>query len=390
MARITQQKKGNGGGNDNKKTLLTVSAIVLVGLIGYFIWQSMPKSKSWDGLQDTVIKVNDDGSLELNNGMHVNLLGDAIDSKGVEWMRNNLVGKAVTLTANSDDTQKTYTDASKTTVRAYVTVTGGNDYSKLNRYLLASGMATLSTEYCSDSLQAFRSVIAKDESDKKDETGKNEPDTTHTGKPMTQQELFNHMAPATFLIATPDGGGTGFFINENGVALTNYHVVKGYVNSPESCKVFLSDKNGNINEDRDRPILRNIKWDRQHDWCICVISLDPGEKSHYLDLSKVQARRGDDVCVLGHTRGITNTFTKGIISNIHDEAGAIQFTAEINHGNSGGPVCNMWGEVVGISTLMMSDENGNVATGNINVGVDIMLLRKVLDELDDVPFYGGK
>lgn len=385
MARRTQINRTGGGGNDNKP-LLIVAAIILVGAIGYFIWQSMPKSKSWDGLEDTVVKVSDDGSLELNNGMHVNLLGVGIDSEGVKWMKENLVGKRVRLTANSDDTQKSYTDASKANVRAYVTVTDGSgDYAKLNRYLLSSKKATLNTDYCNDSLQAFRTALESI----KDSIAKPGPNP-RPDEPMTQQELFDYMAPATFLISTPESGGTGFFINENGVALTNYHVVKGYMNHPERMKVFLSDKNGDINADRDRPVLRVIKWDKSHDWCICVISLDPGEKSHYLNLSKTQARRGDDVCVLGHTQGITNTFTKGIVSNIHDDAGAIQFTAEINHGNSGGPVCNMWGEVVGISTMMMSDDEGNVATGNINIGIDIMLLRKVLDELDDVPTYGGK
>ncbi len=387
MARTIQNKKG-GRGNNNNKPLLIVIAVAVIAAIGYFIWQSMPKSKSWDGMEEVVVKVNDDGILELNNGIKVKLLGNDINRIGVDWMKDNLIGKSVRLTANSTDTMKSYTDAGKTQVGAYVTVIGGNDYTKLNRYLLTTGKANLNTEYCSDSLQAFRAAISPDQEDRNNPTASN--DTIHTGKPLSQQELFDHMAPATFLIATPESAGTGFFINENGVALTNYHVIQGYENRPESCKVFLSDKKGDINQDRDRPILRNIKWSRNQDWCICVISLDPGEKSHYLNLSKTQARRGDDVCVLGHTRGITNTFTKGIISNIHEDAGAIQFTAEINHGNSGGPVCNMWGDVVGISTMMMGDGEGNVATGNINMGVDITLLRKVLDELDDVPTYGGK
>lgn len=389
MARNNSQPlKRRGGGNDNKKTLIIVAAIAVLALLGYFIYKSLlPSAKSWDGQVFQVSEVNEDGSIVLTNGMTVDLLGVSANNEGKNWMRTNLVGKSVILTANSNDTQKTYSDATKTRVKAYVTVDGSQEYTKLNRYLLSKEYASFSPNFCSDSATVFKQIA--EGGIKPGESG-SVGGTTPTGKLMTKQELFDYMAPATFLISTPSGGGTGFFINEKGVALTNYHVLKGYVTHPEYCKVFLSDKKGNINEDRDRPILRNIKWDSDQDWCICVISLDPGEYSHYLNLAKQQARRGDDVAVLGHTQGIPNTFSTGIISNIHDEAGVIQFTAEINHGNSGGPVCNMYGDVVGIATAMLGRSDGTAETGNINWGVDIMKIREVLDELDDVPNYGGK
>ena len=368
----------------NKKPLIIAVIVVILAGIAWYSYKTMFPNQHHLPYDGVVQSVDQNGMLILKNGLKVQLLGITANNKTIEFLNDNVIGKNVHLIADSHDTKPYFTHASTDLVRAYVTVTENMEYTKLNGYLLRKQLATLNVGYCQDSIAAYGSYV-----NYKDTLGV-EPATPLPDGPFTKQTLFKYMAPATFLIQTESEQGTsigtGFFINENGLALTNYHVLAGALMG----RVFLCDEKGNITADRDRNILRVVQYSSKYDWCIFVVSLDPGEKSHYLKLARLRPERGVDVGVVGNPKGLLATYTTGQVTNIHEEAGKIQIDASMTQGNSGGPICNFNGEVVGIAQSVAGNPDGSNATGNLNFGTDIMIVRNALDQLKDVKTYGGK
>lgn len=368
----------------NKKPLVIAAIVVVLAAIAWYSYKTMVPNKHSLPYDGVVKEIDQNGTLILKNGLKVQILGVTADNRTVEFLNANVKGKNVHIIADSHDTKPYFTHASKDLVRAYVTVVDNVPYAKLNGYLLRNQLATLNDGYCQDSIAAYRSYV-----NYKD-TSVIEPSTTVPDESFTKQTLFKYMAPATFLIQTESEQGTsigtGFFINENGLALTNYHVLAG----ASMGRVFLCDEKGNITADRDRNILRVVQYSSKYDWCIFVVALDPGEKSHYLKLARQRPERGVDVGVVGNPRGLLATYTTGQVTNIHEEAGKIQIDASMTQGNSGGPICNFNGEVVGIAQSVAGNSDGSNATGNLNFGTDIMIVRNALNQLKDVKTYGGK
>ena len=154
--------------------------------------------------------------------------------------------------------------------------------------------------------------------------------------------------------------GTGFFYDAKGDIVTNDHVVAG----ASSVSVKLSDgstyKATVVGEDADTDLA--------------VIHVNaPASKLVPLSLgdsSKVAV--GDGVVAIGNPFGLDDTVTSGIVSAINREItspdnapieGAIQTDAAINHGNSGGPLLNLKGQVIGITSQIQSDSGGNDGVG---------------------------
>ena len=86
---------------------------------------------------------------------------------------------------------------------------------------------------------------------------------------------------------------------------------------------------------------------------------------HPFKISKVVPEIGEDVFSIGNPRGLESTLSKGIVSAIRANNSLIQMTTEITHGSSGGPLLNMKGEVVGITSAGLGEANLNFAV-NIN------------------------
>jgi propanol-preferring alcohol dehydrogenase len=150
--------------------------------------------------------------------------------------------------------------------------------------------------------------------------------------------------------------GSGFIIDPSGVILTNYHVIDG----ANDVHVKLSDGtvvSGRIIATAARIDLALVKVDTQH----------PLTVVHWGDSDKVQI--GDPVFAIGNALGIGLSVTSGIVSalnrNIMDTPfdDFIQTDAAINHGNSGGPLFNRQGEVIGVDTAIISPTTGSVGLG---------------------------
>ena len=293
------------------------------------------------------------------------------------------------LLADGSNQKPYYTNAEKETVSAYVHTVGASTFSNVNGYMIHEKQAGFLNAYCNDSAKIFAEYA-------KGESPIPVPGVTSGSNSyslLSEIELGKKMTEATFLIVgnTSEGQsiGTGFFINKNGLALTNYHVLAHRAN----YTIFVSDEEGHITQDRDRSIARLITANKSLDYAIFMVSLDNGEEVPYLDLAKERPERGTRVGVVGNPATDSGvflaTFTTGQISALRENSGEIQFNASITNGNSGGPVCDYYGRVVGIAKSV-AVKNGQQNAANLNFGVDIQLVRKELDELKDVKTYGGK
>jgi putative serine protease PepD len=154
--------------------------------------------------------------------------------------------------------------------------------------------------------------------------------------------------------------GTGFVYDTKGDIVTNDHVVNG----ANSLTVKFSD--GSTAK------ATIVGEDPSTDIAVIHVNAD-ASKLHPLTLGDSStAQIGDGVVAIGNPFGLDDTVTSGIVSALNREItspnnspieGAIQTDAAINHGNSGGPLFNMSGEVIGITSQIQSDSGGNDGVG---------------------------
>jgi S1-C subfamily serine protease len=147
--------------------------------------------------------------------------------------------------------------------------------------------------------------------------------------------------------------GSGFLINDDGYILTNFHVISG----SSRIEVTLSDQK--------QYIAKALDTDRSDDLALVKISLK--NKQSYLRLGDSDHLQvGQKVLAIGNPFGLEGTLTTGVVSSIgraiHGEdnqqlEGMIQTDAAINGGNSGGPLLNSSGDVIGINTAILGKTN---------------------------------
>ena len=166
--------------------------------------------------------------------------------------------------------------------------------------------------------------------------------------------------------------GSGFIIRDDGVILTNNHVVE----NAKEITVTLTDKR----EFSAKVLGRDPKTD------LAVLKIEPKGNLPAAKLGDSDALQvGDWVMAIGNPFGLSNTVTAGIVSAKGRAIGAgpyddfIQTDAPINPGNSGGPLFNEQGEVVGINSAIFSQSGGNIGIG---FAVPINLAKQLLPELE--------
>ena len=179
-----------------------------------------------------------------------------------------------------------------------------------------------------------------------------------------------------FYNAVPvEGAGSGFVIDSAGHILTNYHVVE----NARTIEVTLGDQT--------RYKATYIGADQRND--IALIKIDaPGKKLAALPLGDSRNLQvGQRVLAIGNPFGFQSTLTTGVVSALGrtvqtsdttfiDEA--IQTDAAINRGNSGGPLMNSHGEVIGINSAIYTPSG---TTAGIGFAIPINTARRVADDL---------
>jgi S1-C subfamily serine protease len=202
---------------------------------------------------------------------------------------------------------------------------------------------------------------------------------------MSVQEIYRRAGPGVVQIsALTDVGnqqqalGSGFVIDKAGHIVTNYHVVQ----NGREIRVSFSGRDDSV-------AARVVGTDPSSDIAVLAVDL-PASALTPLPLGDSDSVEvGDAVVAIGNPFGLDRTVTSGIVSAIQREIIApngfpidhvIQTDAAINHGNSGGPLLDENGEVIGVNSQI---ETGGYAEGNVGVGfaVPINTVKDVASQL---------
>jgi S1-C subfamily serine protease len=169
--------------------------------------------------------------------------------------------------------------------------------------------------------------------------------------------------------------GSGFVIDKSGHVVTNYHVVEG------ASKVEVGFSGGEMS-------ATVVGTDPSTDLAVLRIKRVEGRALRPLDLGDSDSVNvGDAVVAIGNPFGLERTVTAGIVSAIQREITApngfaidkvIQTDAAINHGNSGGPLLNADGKVIGVNSQIETESGGNVGIG---FAVPINTVKDVVSQL---------
>src|SRR5229473_2921336 len=219
-------------------------------------------------------------------------------------------------------------------------------------------------------------------------TGISQRDATLTNDESINVRIYRQASPAVANILTKateydffmdpvpvEGAGSGFMIDPRGYILTNYHVVEG----AQSIEVVLGDQT--------HFPAKFIGADQRND--VALLKIDPKGK-HLVALSlgdsgKLQV--GQKVLAIGNPFGFQSTLTTGVVSALGrtvqtsqttfiDEA--IQTDAAINRGNSGGPLINTHGEVIGINSAIYTPSG---TTAGIGFAIPINTAKNIANDL---------
>jgi len=193
--------------------------------------------------------------------------------------------------------------------------------------------------------------------------------------PDSLPALITQVMPSVVTVegssSTGSSVGSGFVIADNGYILTNEHVISGMAD--DSLKVTMSDAS--------TAAATVVGRDPESDLAVLKINRDNLRAVDFADSDTVAV--GDGVVAIGSPLALPGTVTTGIVSALdrtietQDAHGvqryyaAIQTDAAINRGNSGGPLFDMNGRVIGVNSVIKSTAEGDADAGNIGIAFAI-------------------
>ena len=199
------------------------------------------------------------------------------------------------------------------------------------------------------------------------------------GPVLTIQEVYAQVNPSVVTVIAQlgeDGAsvGTGVIFTSDGYILTNYHVLEGGID----CTVALST--GHSYE------ARYVAGDAENDLAVLKVDLTGLPAAEFGDSEELVV--GDTVYAIGNPLGyeLRGTLTDGIVSAINRDVwvdgrtmNLIQTNAALNTGNSGGPLINVYGQVVGINTIKMTSSYSNVE--GLGFAIPSATIRSLVNDL---------
>lgn len=187
---------------------------------------------------------------------------------------------------------------------------------------------------------------------------------------MQTQSIIARYHPAIIQIAAPSGTGTGFYLKEFNLIVTNQHVVDS------AAEVSIKGM--------DFPKTFSRVWytDKKHD--LAFLEPPAGVTLAEISLGNYESLKdGDAVLAIGHPYGLSYSATQGVISKvdrIRNGLKYIQIDAAINPGNSGGPLVNETGDIIGVNSFIIRGGD------NLGFALPVFYLRTALQLYQ--PHYG--
>ena len=202
---------------------------------------------------------------------------------------------------------------------------------------------------------------------------------------MSWQDIYEKNIPSVVSISTPSSTGTGVILSENGYIVTNSHVVA----DAGDVTVLLSD---------DRSFSAWIVGDDPiSDLAVLRIEVSGLIPAEFGDSEVL--RVGDPVAAIGDPLGLElrGTFTDGIISAISRDVTfngrtmtLLQTNAALHSGNSGGPLVNCHGQVIGINTLKIGAFTDNAGVEGLGFAIPSTTVKEIVDQLVGQGYVSGR
>jgi serine protease Do len=200
---------------------------------------------------------------------------------------------------------------------------------------------------------------------------------------LSPSELFKRLAPAVVTVSVKvaegfEGGGTGFLIDDEGTIVTNHHVIS------DAKALSIRFMNGATYEEMDL-----LAEDSGQDLALLQVELKKPKEGESPEVLPVELGDSEDVTVgeraiaIGNPLGLEHTLTDGLISARRVFKGKqwIQMSVPISPGNSGGPLFNMRGRAIGVTTAKV----GGIFGENLNLAVPVNALKQLIK-----PEYPGR
>jgi serine protease Do len=196
---------------------------------------------------------------------------------------------------------------------------------------------------------------------------------------ITTAEAAKLYAPAVVVVKSAAGLGSGFFINKEGYLITNFHVIAG--EKKISVTQFL----------QEGQILRRVVYKEVeivatapfHDLAVLRLIDPDADITPVVFAPEERLGIGETVFAIGNPLGLERTVTEGVLSQTHRNFGGIlylQVDAPVNPGNSGGPLFNARGQVIGIINMGVPTMEG------LNFAIPARHATYILDHIDAYAF----
>lgn len=214
-------------------------------------------------------------------------------------------------------------------------------------------------------------------------------DTVPEGGGLSLQEIYAKNIPSVVSISCLSSrgtaSGTGVVLSQDGYLVTNYHVISG----AKEINVLLTD---------DRSFTaQSVGYDAVSD--LAVLHIDAQNLTAAQFGSSDSLRVGDTVVAIGDPLGVEfrGTYTNGIVSAINRDVEVngrtmtlIQTNAALNSGNSGGPLINCYGQVIGINTVKIGAFADTAGVEGLGFAIPSTQVKEIVDQIIAQGYVSGR